>query len=75
MFVVLELQRSGESSLATLTDTFVDQDMAEQKYHTILAAAAVSQIGLHSAVMLTEDGRVLKSESYRHGNYGIQESM
>ena len=32
----------------------------------ILAAAAVSAVEEHTAVMLTSDGRIVRSECYRH---------
>lgn len=66
MYIVLEIQRSGESTLACLNWTFVDRNVAEQKYHQVLAAAAVSEIELHSAVLLSETGYRIKGESYDH---------
>lgn len=64
MFVVLELQKSD--SLATITTTHETREEAEQKYHTVLSFASVSGVPLHSAVMLTEEGYYIKSESYKH---------
>lgn len=39
--------------------------MTESKYHNILAAV-VSNIYRHSAFMLTDTGRLLRSECYVH---------
>lgn len=64
MFIVLEVQKSDV--VTTLVSTFDDRDQAEQKYHTILSYAAVSDLAIHSAVMLTEEGYFIKSEHYEH---------
>lgn len=64
MFIVIELQKSD--TLAVLSDTYETRNQAEQKYHTVLAYAAVSEIPKHSAVLLNEDGTYIKSESFEH---------
>ena len=65
MFVVIEIQ-AGET-VATLVNSYADRNEAEAKYHTILAYASKSDIPKHSAVMLTEEGYYIKSETYKHG--------
>lgn len=64
MFIVIELQKSD--TLSVLSDTYETRNQAEQKYHTVLAYAAVSEIPKHSAVLLDEDGTFIKSESFEH---------
>ena len=66
MFVVIELQKTGES-LANLVTAHESRDEAEQKYHAVLSAAAVSSVSAHSAVMLDDTGHQLKRETYFHG--------
>lgn len=66
MFVVVELQENGET-LQNLVTAHTTLREAESKYHTVLAAAAVSTVPVHSAVLLSGNGNVIKSESYRHG--------
>ena len=65
--VVIEIQHSNSGETACLTNTFSDQNLAEQKYHTVLSAAAVSTVNVHSAVMLDDTGRLIKNETYYHG--------
>lgn len=62
-YIVIESQ-TANGVTTTLTDTFADYAHAEQKYHTVLAAAAVSEVPLHSASMLTERGNLVKYECY-----------
>lgn len=65
MFIVIEIQMIGET-IATLTYQFNTLNEAEAKYHSILAAAAVSALPMHSAALLTNAGTLVKSEYYDH---------
>ena len=66
MYLVLETQTAANGTVATLIDQFADRNAAENKYHLILASAAISQIPIHTAFMLTDEGFTIKSETYRH---------
>ena len=64
MIIVMEIQKDAEvSTIVTAHETRND---AENKYHTILAYAAVSSVPMHSAVMFRDDGRFIKTESFEH---------
>lgn len=65
--IILEIQHSNDGTNATLVNSYTDQATAEQKYHTVLAAAAVSTVNVHSAVMLDDTGNRIKGETYYHG--------
>lgn len=65
VYLVLEIQSNGETA-GTIVDAFTDRSLAEQKFHTILAAAAVSNVLTHSAVLMTDDGTRLDGRTYRH---------
>ena len=65
--IILEIQHSNNGATACLVDTFTDNALAEQKYHNVLAAAAVSSVNVHSAVMLDDTGNRIKGETYSHG--------
>lgn len=67
MFVVVELQTNTDGTLGNLVYAYANRDEAEQKYHLILAAAAVSSLPVHAAVMLNNDGHSLMHQCYRHG--------
>ena len=71
MYIVIEIQKNEQ--VATLVNAYEDRNLAEQKYHQILSAAAVSSVLTHSAVMLEEDGRLLKRETYSHPVEEIEE--
>lgn len=69
VYIIIEIQKMNNGSCAVVPPTtFTDQRLAEQAYHTALAAAAVSQVNVHSVVMLDDTGARIKGETYYHGN-------
>ena len=64
MYIVMEIQKGNTAS--TIVDTYETLNEAENKYHTILAYAAISSIPKHSAVLLTEEGDYVKHECFEH---------
>lgn len=65
--IILEIQRSNSGETATICTFYADRNTAEQMYHAALASAAVSNVNVHSVVMLDEVGNRVKGESYYHG--------
>lgn len=66
MFIIMEIQVFEDNKMSTPCYAFAERNSAEQKYHSILSSAAVSKLPKHSAVMLTDDGYYIKSESFTH---------
>ena len=64
MYIVMEIQKSN--TVATIVSTYETRNEAENKYHTILAYAAISNIPKHSAVLFTEEGDYIKHECFEH---------
>lgn len=65
MYIVIEMQTNGETT-AILTNVYNTKDVAYQKFHTILAAAAVSTIDVHTAVIMNEFGTVEDRGTFDH---------
>lgn len=63
MHVVLELQTT-EARTSPIVRAYKDDGVADQMYYTALAAAAVSEIPVHSVVLLNEKGVVEKNGCY-----------
>lgn len=68
MYLVIEIQKMNGGQLAHLVTTHEEQPEAEQKFHAVLSAAAVSAVDVHSAVMLDDTGERIKGETYYHGH-------
>lgn len=66
MFIVIELQTTAAGVVGSLVYKYDNLNEAEAKYHSILAAAAVSTMAVHACVIMTNTGTVVKSEFYRH---------
>ena len=64
MFLVMEIQKG--STVSNLVYSYETRNEAENKYHTILASAALSAVSRHSAVLLTDEGEHIKSECFVH---------
>ncbi len=66
MYIIMEIQIFADGGISTPCYAYSDQNKAEQKYHAVLSAAAVSSLPIHTCFMLTPDGYLIKSESYKH---------
>lgn len=64
IYYVIELQ-SGDTG-ACLPVAYTDRANAEQKYHEVLMYACKSNIRKHGAMLINEDGFVIKTEIYTH---------
>ena len=65
LLIVIEVQSDGTTA-STLVNSYADRNQAESKFHQILTAAAVSSVPIHSAVLMTDRGKTLKTETYTH---------
>lgn len=65
-FLVTEIQKFEGGAISTPSYAYDDRDHAEAKFYSILAAAAVSQLPLHAAIMYTEEGTPIMNKHYYH---------
>ena len=63
-YIVIEIQTSDK--VATIVNSYDTENEALAKFYSILAAAAVGSVPCHSAVIMHEDGMVVKNECIRH---------
>lgn len=63
MYIVIELQ-TNNGKTANIVNAYDDLYTAFNKYHSILAAAAVSTVEVHTALILTETGGVVRAECF-----------
>ena len=66
MYIVIEFQTTRKTAAIVPSVAFTDLNQAYQKYYTILAAAAVSNVPIHAAIMLNEKGELIRSEYFDH---------
>ena len=66
-YIVIETQTNNGTTTIVPPVIYTDRNEAESKFHTILAFAATSSVEEHTAMLLTSDGRLVRtSECYRH---------
>lgn len=65
LYIVIEMQSTGES-VATLTWSFPTIEQAMAKYYSLLAVAVTSSVPIHSAVIMTDRGEMVRSEHFYH---------
>lgn len=68
MYIVVEIQTNADGTVGIPAPTaYADRQQAEAKYHTILAAAAISQVPKHGAIMFTDECIPQLWAAYEHG--------
>lgn len=67
MYIVIEIQKTNDSTVAIVPPaSYADINQAESALHAALSAAAVSNVPVHSAIMIDDTGVWMKGETYRH---------
>ena len=65
-YLVTEVQTWDTGAVATPTYSYDTMNEAVAKYHSILAAAAVSSLPMHAALLFTNEGEPIRYESFKH---------
>lgn len=66
MYIVIELQKNAEGVVSNIVTSHETLAEAESKYYSVLAAAAVSEIPVHSAIVVSEEGFPVRHACYKH---------
>lgn len=66
MFIVIETQTNADKTVGMIPVAFEDENQAKAKYHQILSVAAISNVPVHAAFLVRDDGYMMISESFRH---------
>ena len=66
MYVAIEQKLKQDGSLEVSTFKKETREEAEKAFHSILSSAATSEHPVHSACILNPEGKMLKTECYKH---------
>lgn len=66
-YIVVECQTNADGTVSSLISAYDTRNQAESAYHTVLAAAAISTLPAHAAIISTTEGSVLESRCFFHG--------
>ena len=64
-YLVIEIQNNS-GSVAHIVNIADTRQQAESVYHQILAAAAISTLTTHAAILLTSEGIPIMYQCYEH---------
>jgi hypothetical protein len=62
----MEIQTNANGEVGTIINQYESINDAESKFHQILAAASISEVPVHTSIVLTDEGVTLRAESYKH---------
>lgn len=65
-YIVVEIQTNADGTVGNLVTAVDTRNAAESAYHSVLAAAAISNLPYHAAVLLTSAGSLLDTRCYEH---------
>ena len=65
-YIVLEIQKSAQGTVSTLATTYDDKPHADAGYYSLLAVCALSALPKHGALLMNENGIVLKYEMFEY---------
>ena len=66
MYIVLEMQTTGDTTAILPPVGFTDLNVAYQKYYQVLSAAAVSKVPIHTAMIISPKGEVIRTDYFEH---------
>ena len=64
-FLVIEIQKNSEGVVSNIVTAYSDKRQAESAYYTILAAAALSNLPVHTAMVIDDMGNTYHRECYQ----------
>ena len=68
--IVMEIRTNDDGSISNTVTSFAPDDRAhaDNKYHSVLAAAAISEKVIHSFALMTAEGFVLDYKCFKRGD-------
>ena len=64
MYILIEMQTNNGTTAIVPPTTYSDLSIAYQAYYTALAAAAVSNVQIHTVVLMTPIGQIVRVETF-----------
>lgn len=66
MYILLEIQTNDGTTALLPALTYTDSNQAESAFYQKLSYAAVSEVDVHTVILMDEHGNTLKREFYEH---------
>lgn len=65
-YIVIEIQKFDTGAVSTPAWAYDNINSAWSKYHAVLSAAALSQLPVHSAILVNESGFPIEHKAFEH---------
>ena len=66
-YILLEIQKNNAGELSTLITTYDDKPHANAGFYSLAAVCELSDVPVHSAILMKESGKVVNSLQVNHG--------
>ena len=67
MFLVIEIQKNQDGTIGVPPiSTYENYNSAANKYHTVLASAAISNLPSHSCIIVDDTGTLIIGDTFAH---------
>ena len=68
--LIIEIQTNSDGTVGNIVTAYDNEAQAVSKYHTVMAAAALSDLPCHAVVHMLSDGGFVNSGVFHHGMEG-----
>ena len=65
-YIVIEIQTGAQGTVSCVVNSYGTEAEALNKYYTVLSFAVISSVPIHSCSMLTEEGKELRHDCFKH---------
>lgn len=66
MFLVMELQVNNDGTVGNIVTSHSTFPEAQNKFYTVCAFAAISEVPMHSVIILDRTGVLIDRQSFEH---------
>lgn len=66
MYTILELQTDNDGKTVHIVTTEENRAKADSQFYSIMAAACLSNLRYHTAMVIDPEGRALMRDCYKH---------
>ena len=66
MFIVLEIQTNADGVVGIIPTTKETENEARSEFYRVLSYAAISDVPIHTALLINSEGGIYSSECFKH---------
>lgn len=71
--IIIEIQTNKDGAVGNIVTAYDNEPQAVSKFHSVMAAAALSDLPCHAVVHMLSDGGFVNSGVFHHGTDEVTE--